>query len=100
MVNDIIGPRIKRIRKNKGLTQEQLAESLGYSHKSVITHIEKGDAEMSYEKMLLLLRKFALDANELFGEVEVIDHLIEEHEEQPGCSSSGKQFASSSKCYP
>jgi ADP-ribose pyrophosphatase YjhB (NUDIX family)/DNA-binding XRE family transcriptional regulator len=81
MINDIIGPRIKKIRKNKGLTQEQLAESLGYSHKSVITHIEKGDAEMSYEKMLLLLRKFALDANELFEEVETIDHLIEEHEE-------------------
>ena len=41
MVNDIIGPRIKRIRKNKGLTQEQLAESLGYSHNQLLLILKK-----------------------------------------------------------
>ena len=66
MAKPTIGPKIKKLRKEKGLTQEQLAEALGYSGKSVISHIEKGDADMTYEKILFLLRKFELDANSLF----------------------------------
>ena len=79
MAKEIIGPKIKRIRKERGLTQEQLAECLGYSHKSVITHIEKGDADMTYDKILQLIRTYMIDANELF-EVEKIDQLILENE--------------------
>ena len=66
MASKTIGPKIKKLRQEKGLTQEQLAEALGYSGKSVISHIEKGDADMTYEKILYLLRKFDLDANSLF----------------------------------
>lgn len=67
MNNKTIGPKIKQFRKNNNLTQEQLAKALGYSGKSVIAHIEKGDADMTYEKILLLLKKYKLDANEMFG---------------------------------
>ena len=67
MANISIGPKIKNLRKEKGLTQEQLAKDLGYSGKSVISHIEKGDADMTYEKMVLLLKKYNLDPNSLFG---------------------------------
>ena len=77
MYKETIGPRIKAFRKGRGITQAELAKSLGYSHKSVITHIEKGESEMSYEKMLLLLRTFCLDANELF-EVEMIDKKLDD----------------------
>ena len=66
MSKETIGPRIKQFRKKRKLTQDELAESLGYSGKSVISHIEKGDADMTYEKILLLLRTYMLDANELF----------------------------------
>ena len=66
MSKETIGPKIKELRKNKKLTQEQLADILGYSGKSVISHIEKGDADMTYEKILLLLRELAVDANDLF----------------------------------
>ena len=79
MSKETIGKKIKAFRKGRGLTQAQLARDLGYSHKSVITHIEKGESEMSYEKMLLLLRTYAVDANELF-DVQHIDNLLEEHE--------------------
>ena len=65
-MEETIGKRIKTFRKERGLTQAQLAKALGYSHKSVIAQIEKGESEMSYEKMLLLLRTYAADANELF----------------------------------
>ena len=54
-----------------------MAESLGYSGKSVISHIEKGDADMTYEKILLLLRTYKLDANELF-ETERIDKQLDD----------------------
>ena len=77
MKHEIIGPKIKQFRKKRKLTQEELANSLGYSGKSVISHIEKGDADMTYEKILLLLRTYMLDANELF-EVERIDKKIED----------------------
>ena len=85
MSNETIGPKLKKFRKSRKLTQDQLAASLGYSGKSVISHIEKGDADMTYEKMLLLLRTYMIDANELFDvkEIEKIDKLIEdEHNRQ------------------
>ena len=79
MPKETIGPRIKAFRKGRGITQAELAKSLGYSHKSVITHIEKGESEMSYEKILLLLRTYAADANELF-DLQNIDNLLKKHE--------------------
>ena len=75
MPKETIGPKIKAFRRGRGLTQAQLAKSLGYSHKSVITHIEKGESEMSYEKILLFLRTFDVDANDLF-----VNKFIEDHE--------------------
>ena len=67
MSKETIGPRIKRFRKKRKLTQEELANALGYSGKSVISHIESGDADMTYEKIRLLLQIYGLDANELFA---------------------------------
>lgn len=61
-----IGPKIKQLRKERGITQEELANKLGYSGKSVISHIEKGDADMTYDKIILLIREYMLDANVLF----------------------------------
>ena len=77
MKEERIGSKIKELRKQRNLTQTDLAEALGYSDKSVISHIEKGDADMTYEKIMLLLRRFAVDANDLF-EVKKIDQSIEE----------------------
>ena len=77
MQQEKIGPKIKEIRKRRNLTQTDLAESLGYSDKSVISHIEKGDADMTYEKILLFLRTYQLDANDLF-EVDKFDKKLED----------------------
>lgn len=38
----IIGSRIKQMRKEKGLTQQELAKLLGLAHKSTIANYEKG----------------------------------------------------------
>ena len=37
-----IGDRVKLLREQKGMTQEELANQLGYKSKSSVTHIERG----------------------------------------------------------
>lgn len=37
-----IGERVKELRRKKGLTQDELAELLGYKSKSSVAHIENG----------------------------------------------------------
>jgi len=80
MKKERIGPKIRKIREANNLSQKDLAKALGYSDKSMITHIEKGDSDMTYEKMLLLLREYMLSANELF-DVSDIDRLLRNHKE-------------------
>lgn len=46
-MNKEIGQRIKKLRENKNLTQNELANLLGYSNNSVISKIENGDIEIS-----------------------------------------------------
>ena len=76
------GKKIKKIRKDRGLTQQEFADSLGYAHKSTINKIESGQEDMSYQKILVLLKEYMLDAKDLFDNSNVelckIDGLIEE----------------------
>ncbi|MBO4855820.1 MAG: helix-turn-helix domain-containing protein, partial [Bacilli bacterium] len=71
MANNI-GEKIKSLRKRKHLTQSDLAELLGYKDKSMIAHIENGDSDMPYDKMLLFIKKLNIDANLLFFEETVV----------------------------
>ncbi|MCR5741597.1 MAG: NUDIX domain-containing protein [Gammaproteobacteria bacterium] len=48
------------------MTQEEFAHLLGYSDKSMIAHLENGDNEMTYEKILLLTDKLHISPSELF----------------------------------
>lgn len=74
------GKKIKRIRTDRGLTQQQFADSLGYAHKSTINKIESGQEDMSYQKILILLKEYMLNAEDLFDnageEVDKIEQLI------------------------
>ena len=77
MEQELFGTKIKEIRKKNGLNQEQFARSLGYANKGTIAHIEKGDKEMSFDKVLLMLKKYSIDANDFLG-IKRIDELLEE----------------------
>ncbi len=66
MKEEGIGKKIKKIRENNKLSQDEFAKSLGYKDKSMVSHIEKGDSDMTYEKIQLLLKVYNIDANELF----------------------------------
>ena len=63
------GILVKKIRQRYHMTQEELAHSLGYSDKSMISKIEKGESEMSYDKAVLFVEKYGLNANELFFDI-------------------------------
>lgn len=82
-MNDF-GQKIKKIRKDRGLTQQEFADSLGYAHKSIINKIESGQEDMSYQKILVLLKEYTLSAKDLFDnpdeELGKLDELIEKTE--------------------
>jgi transcriptional regulator with XRE-family HTH domain len=61
-----LGEKIKEIRLKEGLSQEAFAKELGYNSRSTINKIEKGINEISYEKLMLLVKKYELELDELF----------------------------------
>ena len=63
------GILVKKVRQRFGMTQSEFAASLGYSDKSMISKIEKGESEMSYDKAVLFVEKYGLNASELFFEI-------------------------------
>ena len=60
-----LGKKVKEVRKANKLSQQAFAEMLGYSHKSVINKIESGQRDMSYEKILLMVKLFNLDIKDI-----------------------------------
>ena len=60
-----LGKKIKEIRLKEGLSQEALAKELGYNSRSTINKIEKGINEISYDKLMLLIKKYELEIDEL-----------------------------------
>lgn len=51
-MTDVLYERIKSLRKQRGLTQAQLAERVGYSGKSMISYIEQGKVDLTESKIV------------------------------------------------
>lgn len=65
----MINKTLKRIRKSKGLTQEQMASILGYKHKSGYCMLENGSVNMTIEKAKILVKYLNIDPNIFFEDV-------------------------------
>jgi 8-oxo-dGTP diphosphatase len=63
------GDKIKRVRLEHGMSQEEFAKELGYTSKSTVNKIEKGVNDMSQDKLELLIKKFDLEVNDLFDKL-------------------------------
>lgn len=61
-----LGTRIKIARKQKGLTQEQLAEVIGVS-RSAISRWESGDMEPTIKNLAELARTLDVSSDHLLG---------------------------------
>lgn len=55
------------LREKKGMTQEQLAEEMGYSHKSSINKIETGKADLPQSKLYQFAKILGVTPCELLG---------------------------------
>ena len=61
-----IGERLARIRKERGLTQKELAERLGIAQ-PIVSNYERGELRLHGELLLQLTRVLAVSADELLG---------------------------------
>ena len=64
-MKETLGNKIKRLRTERGLTQDELAKLLGYSSRSTINKIESNINTISYDKLKKLVEIFNIDMNEL-----------------------------------
>ena len=62
-----IGRNVKRIRLNKGMTKEELSKKAGYKGVSMITAIEDGTKEPSFEKKLDIAKALGVSIKDLLG---------------------------------
>lgn len=58
---------IKIRRTELGLTQQELAERLGYADKSMIAKVEKGVVDLTQSKILAFSKALATDPSDLMG---------------------------------
>ena len=73
-----LGKKIRTIRLKRNLSQTEMADILGYSGKGMISRLENDSADMSYDKLMLLLSKFGDDFTE--EEKKLVDEVINDNE--------------------
>lgn len=83
--NEIIGKRLKEFRNSKHLSQQELADKLGYESFQSISNIENGRSRIKKDKAILLSQIFGgnenywLDVNVIYlYEEDRINHEIAE----------------------
>ena len=62
-----VGERVKKARENKGLSQTELAEMLGYKSRSSINKIEQGDRDIPRSSIIKLAEKLDVTPQYLMG---------------------------------
>lgn len=55
-----IGSRIRALREEKGLTQEDVSRVLGFNDRQTLSAIENGERRVSAEELLLLVQRLAV----------------------------------------
>jgi len=72
---DLMGPRLKRIRAQRGVTLTELSERTGIS-KSTLSRLENGQRRPSLELLLPLAQAYRVPLDDLVGAPEVGDPRI------------------------
>ncbi len=61
-----IAERIVRLRKQRGITQVQLADALGLKQ-SMVSRLEKGDYRLNGEAIITIAKLYKVSADEILG---------------------------------
>lgn len=67
MINIEIGNRIKGLREDRDLTQEDLAKVLGYTNNSFISKLENGNVEIKVSQLKMLSKYFKVSIDYLIN---------------------------------
>ena len=68
--------RIRKRRKELGLTQEELAHKVGYKNKEGVCHVEKGDVDIPLSKLIALSKALDVPIGYFFEDEDcVIDDI-------------------------
>lgn len=86
------GQKLRKIREEKGIPQQELAEKLGYVTNSYVSDVEKGQFIPSEEKLKKIAQIFNIPCSKLK------DLLLESKLEEMGIKEPA--FASMFKDYP
>lgn len=69
---------LKRIRIEKGYTQEYMAEKLGYKDKSGYNHLENGNVKLSVDRAIKIAKILEVDPA-IFFDTEVQETSTNNH---------------------
>lgn len=58
---------IRKYRKEQRMSQEELAKKAGYTDRSSIAKIEKGDVDLPQSKIMLIAKALGISAGTLMG---------------------------------
>ena len=62
-----VGERLKNLRLKNGLTQEKVAEAIGYTHKSAVAKIETNKRDLTQRKLEQFASFYGVSPNFLLG---------------------------------
>ena len=65
-ISKIVGQNLKQARKDKGITQKEIANELN-KYQSDYSEYESGKIQLDYEKIVYLCKRFDITPNDLFG---------------------------------
>lgn len=68
--NERLGARIKDAREALGLSQEELAERVGFASRQILSELERGQREVKARELVTIARSLRVDATTLLAEVE------------------------------
>ena len=72
-----ISINIKQLRKEKGLTQLELAKAVGYTDRSMIAKIENGSVDLPQDRIEAFAKALDTTPAALAGWVEPMDKLVQ-----------------------
>ena len=67
-IEQIVGQRIQKIRRAKGLTQQQLAEMVGIST-NYLSDVERGKSSARIDKLVAIINALGCSADDVFADV-------------------------------
>ena len=76
-VEKLIGKRIQKLRKEKGLTQQQFAEMIDLST-NYVSDVERGKSSIRLSKLVAVMNALECSADEIFADVIKCGYKVKE----------------------